>query len=215
MTLEEWRSTRKPMHDLIVQASIPDGSSRNEKFDFPIGACYHFASPEVHNAIREHVEFTDRDHLLFCCFKTHTHASREVALRNIERLKDVHPDFCNKHVDPSKFLPMMLNSKFVVSPRGNGVDCHRHYEALLCGSIPIIPHDPDMKRKYANLPVLWTTDYSEITPDYLRLKYIQMMKQRYDFSNLFVSNYTPANQTTIKAYGNFWCQRLTGSRWYP
>jgi hypothetical protein len=34
------------------------------------------------------------------------------------------------------YLDNLANSKFVISPVGNGLDCHRSWEALACGAIP-------------------------------------------------------------------------------
>jgi hypothetical protein len=35
-------------------------------------------------------------------------------------------------------MNQMGNSKYVLCPRGNGLDTHRYYEAILMGSIPIV-----------------------------------------------------------------------------
>lgn len=38
----------------------------------------------------------------------------------------------------NEFLERMARARLVVSPRGNGEHCWRHYEALLLGSVPVI-----------------------------------------------------------------------------
>jgi len=56
--------------------------------------------------------------------------------------------------------------RFVVSPQGGGVDCHRTWEALCLGSIPIIKTsflDP----LYEGLPVLIVDAWESVTPDLL------------------------------------------------
>ncbi len=55
---------------------------------------------------------------------------------------------------------------FEVSPRGNSIDCHRTWEALFLGSIPIVRttlFDP----VYDGLPVAIVDDWSEITEERL------------------------------------------------
>ena len=39
---------------------------------------------------------------------------------------------------PREYRKLLLNSKFVISPPGNGPDCHRTWEALYLGAVPIV-----------------------------------------------------------------------------
>jgi hypothetical protein len=62
---------------------------------------------------------------------------------------------------PKKYREMVSNSAFVLSPPGNGADCHRTWEAIYLGAIPIV------LKKYwpfghLDLPVLAVEDWSEI-----------------------------------------------------
>ena len=107
-----------------------------------------------------------------------------------------------------------ISNKYIISPEGNGIDCHRHYEALLAGCIPIMEKNPLAENKYANLPILWTIDYSEINNEYLESKYIEMLDLEYDFSSLFLNNYDYNIQNYIKDCGNFWIYKLTGVLYY-
>ena len=108
----------------------------------------------------------------------------------------------------------MSNYKFIISPEGNGIDCHRHYEALLSGCIPIIEDNKHMRRKYSNMPVLYTKDYSEINEAYLLNKYNEFLNKKFDFSKLFLSNYSEIDKTNIKKYGNYWCKKRIKKKAY-
>jgi hypothetical protein len=55
---------------------------------------------------------------------------------------------------------------FVISPHGNGLDCHRTWEALVLGCIPIVKAS-SIDCVYENLPVLIVRDWSDITADLL------------------------------------------------
>jgi len=103
----------------------------------------------------------------------------------------------------------------VISPEGNGIDCHRHYEALIAGCIPIIEDNSQIREKYKGCPILYTHDYSEITETYLIQKYTEMLDQTYDFAPLFLSTYTPEEQEEIKKCGNYWTQVTTNRDFYP
>jgi len=49
----------------------------------------------------------------------------------------------------------MSEYKFVLSLRGRGWDCHRHYESLLVGSMPILEGGPILQEfKNRNIPVV-------------------------------------------------------------
>lgn len=51
------------------------------------------------------------------------------------------------------YINNILNSVYVVSPPGNGLDCYRTLEALYCGAIPIIA-DNRQAAAYEGLPVV-------------------------------------------------------------
>jgi hypothetical protein len=55
---------------------------------------------------------------------------------------------------------------FVVSPHGNGLDCHRTWEALSLGCIPIVKTSV-LDPLFLELPVLVVQNWSDITLDVL------------------------------------------------
>jgi hypothetical protein len=55
---------------------------------------------------------------------------------------------------------------FVISPHGGGYDCHRLWEALILGCIPIVKTSP-IDNLYEGLPVLIVKEWSHITIDLL------------------------------------------------
>jgi hypothetical protein len=56
---------------------------------------------------------------------------------------------------------------FVVSPHGNGLDCHRTWESLVLGNIVIVKRS-SLDPLYQGLPVVIVDDWREITGDNLR-----------------------------------------------
>jgi hypothetical protein len=68
----------------------------------------------------------------------------------------------------------MVNYTFVLSPRGMGMDCHRTWEALCLGCIPIVTYHYSL---FDDLPVLVVSDWSEITQELLEAT-IQEFKTR-------------------------------------
>ena len=68
----------------------------------------------------------------------------------------------------------MSHYAFVLSPRGMGMDCHRTWEALCLGCIPIVTYHYSL---FNDLPVLVVKDWSDITHELLETT-IQEFKNR-------------------------------------
>ncbi len=207
-TLEQWQKQRMCESSFIMQASTTNGLDGQTPCS--IGAWYHFSKHT-----NTYYGKNTHDKLVLCAFSKHTDATRrgdKGRKKYIETL-ETH-GIINTQMDISEYYKTLGSYKFVVSPEGNGIDCHRHYEALIYGCIPIVEDNPLIRAKYGNVPILWTTDYSEITPAYLEQKYTEMLAQTWDFSALFIEKWPPVEQTRIKIRGNYWMKKLTGKQWY-
>ena len=60
----------------------------------------------------------------------------------------------------------MIQFKYVISPLGNGLDCHRTWEAIILGCIPIVKKS-GLDPMYEGLPVLIVNEWSDITQELL------------------------------------------------
>jgi hypothetical protein len=72
----------------------------------------------------------------------------------------------NQHLSRSQTWERMTKCAFVLSPYGNGYDCHRTWEALCMGAIPIIK-SKNLHPLYEDLPVLNVDDWSDVTEELL------------------------------------------------
>jgi hypothetical protein len=75
------------------------------------------------------------------------------------------------HFQPRKLSRLELwrekiRYAFVISPHGNGLDCHRTWESLALGNIVIVKHSA-LDALYERLPVVLVTDWREITVETL------------------------------------------------
>lgn len=66
---------------------------------------------------------------------------------------------------------------FVLSPKGGGYDCHRTWEALLLGCIPIVKRS-GLDPLFSGLPVLLVNDWSDLTRDLLVKTLVQFAAQK-------------------------------------
>jgi len=67
----------------------------------------------------------------------------------------------------SVFLHNLSQTKFMICPRGNAIDCHRNWEVLYMRRVPIMKHHPDLEVLFKDYPVLFVNDYSEVTEEFL------------------------------------------------
>jgi hypothetical protein len=74
---------------------------------------------------------------------------------------------------------------FVISPHGGGLDCHRQWEALCLGCIPIVKKSP-IDSIYADLPVLIVDEWSDITEDLLNSTIERFNRRSFNYDRLLL-----------------------------
>ena len=71
---------------------------------------------------------------------------------------------------------------FVICPHGGGLDCHRNWEALCLGCIPIVKTSP-IDNLYKDLPVLIVKRWEDIDINLLN-NTISQFKEKYENFNM-------------------------------
>ena len=89
-----------------------------------------------------------------------------------------------------------INYKFILSPEGTGFDCHRTWEALMIGCIPIVKKS-SINELYKDLPIVIVNDWEELNVEFLEKKYIEICENKKQ--NKY--NYD-------KLYLHFWCTQI-------
>jgi hypothetical protein len=213
VTLRRWQQIIKPRNEWLYNCSEYT-YLRDEWVPFPIGMGWTIIN---YSGSLKDLQLGVHNNLVLCAIRSHTDNRRRPNTLNrtivLETLRSNH--IYNVDMDSTYYFRELPRYKFVISPEGNGIDCHRHYEALMAGCIPIIEDRENIRKKYKGCPVLFTTNYSEITESYLIQKYNEMIDTVYDFSSLLLSTYSKSEQQQIKDNGNYWAMRLAGGRrWY-
>ena len=72
---------------------------------------------------------------------------------------------------------------FVISPHGNGLDCHRTWEALILGCIVIVKSSP-LDSLYEGLPVLIVDNWNNITEELLDITMEKFSKMDFQYEKL-------------------------------
>ena len=106
-----------------------------------------------------------------------------------DSLKNTHSDLL---VINDAFTPRtnnwdnISNYAFVLSPFGNGLDCHRTWETLCLGSIPIVKAQ-GFKKMFEDLPVLIVNNWSDITQELLDNTIQDFKKKTFNYDKLRLS----------------------------
>lgn len=85
-----------------------------------------------------------------------------------------------------EYLKDLAQTLFVLSPRGNGLDCHRTWEALYMGAIPIVKHSAS-DSIYEGLPVVLVDDWTQVTEEFLQQTYQEILAQEHHLDRLFLA----------------------------
>lgn len=96
-----------------------------------------------------------KNNLVYCNFDVHTnYIERNYCLENIK------PIVNSNRISFEEYLIQLSESYFCVSPNGNGIDCHKHWESLYLKTIPIVTKSINIDQ-YIDYPFLVINDWSE------------------------------------------------------
>jgi hypothetical protein len=122
-----------------------------------------------------------KSHLLYLNISVSTFSSERSLVYNL--FKKASYCFYSYPKDFSEYLIDLGSSEFVLSPRGNGLDTHRLWEALYMGSFPIVKTST-LDSLYEDLPVVIIQDWNEVTEAFLDKKYKEMSSKKFSFEKL-------------------------------
>ncbi len=86
----------------------------------------------------------------------------------------------------------IAKSAFVISPPGNGIDCHRIWECLYLKAMPVVLKHEALSQ-FDDLPILFVDSWDDVTVDFLKYKLPEsrlLLEKYHDkkFSNLKVTD---------------------------
>jgi len=69
--------------------------------------------------------------------------------------------FSSRRISPKNHRRLTKEAKFVLSPPGNGVDCHRTWEAVYLGAVPVVLADYISAELIRDLPILGVASFDK------------------------------------------------------
>lgn len=131
-----------------------------------------------------------KQNIIYCNW-TDTNSFRNSIIEKLEKNKLNFKLENNLSFD--KYITNMSSCKYVISPPGNGIDCHRTWEALYMGCIPIVIKNR-IYESWKDLPILQVEDYSELSIDLL-------------------NNFCEKNFDKEKLYLGYWKKLIRNNIW--
>jgi hypothetical protein len=134
--------------------------------------------------------FATREPKIFCNW--HFSIDRADRRQCLEMIDHSLCHFQEKPLPMASTWELQSQFQYVLSPHGAGVDCHRTWEALLLGCVPIIKKS-SIDDLFTDLPVITVDDWDEIHPGFLDRATAELEKKTIN---------------TEKLYMNYWKSRI-------
>ena len=124
-----------------------------------------------HNKIYKYstIDTSIKDKLLYINFNPNTNKSKRVPLlSHFKKEPWTYVRLGGIRGNLDQYFKECKESHFVLCPDGNGIDCHRNWEMLYLGVIPIIENSYFHNRVYKELPVLIVDNFKNINSELLK-----------------------------------------------
>jgi len=121
---------------------------------------------------------SSRAQLVFAAFTVGTNTQERAAARAACVAAGI--PFNESRLTPRQHRKHLLNSYFVISPPGNGSDCHRTWEAIYLGCVPVVLRGALAEEFISRLPILAVSDWNEFldTPNDEALHLYRTLRER-------------------------------------
>lgn len=152
----------------------------NDKlFSIPIGLAnrrWPHGNIEILNKIIN--ENNKKENMVYCNIDVNTNIiERTDCLNNILPIKN------SEKVSFEEYLRIVSKSFFIISPNGNGIDCHKTWESLYLKSIPIVTNSINISF-YKDYPILIIDNWSDLKNIELNENlYYKIIKKYENFNN--------------------------------
>lgn len=124
------------------------------------------------NNVKENLIYTNFS--IHTNYKERTHCYNQISKFGIQM---------SQRKDFETYLREVSTSYFVISPNGNGVDCHKTWESLYLKSIPIVTESLNINF-YKNFPIVIIKNWSDFDINYFNKENYNKIWNDFDILNL-------------------------------
>ena len=119
--------------------------------------------------------------LLYINFSIGT--NRNVRGPIMNKFKNLEYATVEKKISHINYLDNLSKHKFCLVPPGNGIDCHRTWECIYLGVIPIIINHIH-NNNFNDLPILIIDNWDIVNESFLNKKYLEIVQKKYNLSKI-------------------------------
>ena len=157
--------------------------------------------PKIIEELNKNPSLPEKD--AYANFSLRTNPERYEVLKICRDLDWVSSDDCGENVGPIKhskhsgripynnFASKIQHHKMVISPEGNGTDCHRTWEALYLNRVPIVKKSNELNR-FSDLPILFIDHWEQLRDKEFILNEYEKVK----------------NNSKTLLYCNYWINKI-------
>jgi hypothetical protein len=128
----------------------------------------------------------DKDHLVYMNFDLKTNLSERTKVYNLFKGKEYVLEGEKKPF--KEYITDLSRCKFTVSPPGAGIDCHRIWESIAVGTIPIVESCHNITF-HVKMPIMVINDWKMLDRNMLENKYDFFKSELYNTSGLFLDHW--------------------------
>ncbi len=147
---------------------------------------------QFNNLIRSNV----KDVSIFSCFDTSTNYLFRKPVKDL-LFKSRFTNIFNS-LENIRYINYLKRSLFIISPPGNGYDCHRNWEAIYYKCIPVVLNNYLPKHFIDNLPIFAVNSYDEIL-------------NKSDSELIFLYNEIIKNRSADISYFDYWINLINSN----
>jgi len=141
-------------------------------------------------------ENIEKKNLVYCNFDVTTNFAKRNNTLNVLSSHS-YIDFDKNKLPFDEYLRKLSTYKYVISPPGNSVDCHRIWESIYLGVVPIVEKHLALEYWY-DLPILFVDSFNDINAELLETKYQQIIDN--SRKKTIMSHYTNMINSNIKYF---------------
>jgi len=152
----------------------------------------------LNSLIKKGKPFWERN--IMCYANFHFSTNRKYGNDRLSAIKLIKPELV--YYEP-KIVPRIntwnnqMKYSFCICPHGGGLDCHRNWEALCLGCIPIVKRSY-IDEIYRDLPVLIVKDWGEISKELLNETIINFKSTNFNYNKLKLNYWIDLIERTRK-----------------
>jgi len=110
---------------------------------------------------------TKRVNKIYMNFSTDTNPIRKEWFNFLKEKEFIDTEMIGNGGNYNNYVNKLKEYKFIISPPGNGIDCHRNWEALYLKCVPIIQRSNFAENMFGDMNVILVDSYTDITNELL------------------------------------------------